>query len=71
VLQGAAQASFTAAATTAQLLLNGQAGFTDIAVLAVGGDSYIFYDPGSASPLEAIRLIAVANPAVIAMDDFV
>ena len=71
VLYGAAFNDFASAAAGAQALLDGQVGFSDVAVLSVGGDSYIFYDPGPASALEAFKLAAFANSAAITAADFI
>jgi serralysin len=71
VLHGAAFATLAQAAASAQQILNGQSGFTDVVALKVGNDSYIFYDPSSAAPLEAFRLAGFVDPAAIAAADFV
>lgn len=54
----------------AQGRLDGVAGFTDVAVLKVGGDLYLFYDPGSSSPIEAVKLAGLTDPTVIDAADF-
>ncbi|MBO9379530.1 peptidase M10, serralysin-like protein [Sphingomonas histidinilytica] len=59
------------AAAVAQGRLDGTAGFTDIAVLKVGGDLYLFYDPGSSSPIEAVKLAGLTDPTMIGVADFI
>ncbi len=59
------------AAAVAQGRLDGTAGFTDVAVLKVGGDLYLFYDPGSSSPIEAVKLAGLTDPTMIGVADFI
>lgn len=70
ILYGAAAVGFTQAAASAQQILNAQAGFTDVAVLQVGTDVYLFYDVSTAAPLEAVRLGGITDPAAITIADF-
>jgi serralysin len=69
VLQGQAFDSFASAAAAAQDMLDSQ-GYSNVVALKVGNDSYLFYDPGPSSPLEAIRLQGFSNPALIDVTDF-
>ena len=71
VLHGAGFATLAQAAASAQQILNAEPGFTDVAALKVGNDSYIFYDPSSTAPLEAFRLAGFTDPAAITAADFV
>ena len=71
VLQGSAFSTFLQAAAGAQQILNGQPGFTDVTVLMVGNDVYLFYDASGSAPLEAVRLGGVTDPAAIAIADFI
>lgn len=70
VLYGATFNDFASAAVAAQQLLNAQGVFSKVAVLAVGADSYVFYDTGAASPLEAFRLGGFSDPAALTSADF-
>ncbi|MES2495366.1 MAG: M10 family metallopeptidase C-terminal domain-containing protein [Pseudomonadota bacterium] len=57
--------------STAQTLLNSVGGFNDAAVVVVGGDLFLFYDPGTASPIEAIKLGGLSDLAAIGIADFI
>lgn len=59
------------AIAAAQSRLDNSAGFTDVAVLKVGGDLYLFYDPSASAPIEAIKLAGLSDPAMISAADFV
>lgn len=71
VLHGSGFAGFAAAASAAQQMLAGQSVLNDVAVLGVGSDSYVFYETGPASPLEAFKLAGIADPNAITSADFV
>ena len=71
ILHAGASASFADAATAAQTLLNAQSTTSALAALRVGGDTYVFYDPGSSAPLEAFRLQGFADPDALTSTDFV
>lgn len=70
VLHAGGFASLGDAATAAQTLLNAQSTTSALAALGVGGDTYVFYDPGSSSPLEAFRLQSFADPDALTSADF-
>lgn len=69
VIQGQAAASFATAVASAQQALGAQGG-ASVIVTQVGGDSFLFYDAGASTPLEAIKLQGVAA-AAIGVADFV
>lgn len=69
VVQGNSFADFATAATAAQQALDVY-GTSTVIIDKVGADIYVFYDRGSASPLEAIRLEGLGNPALISAADF-
>lgn len=62
--------TLAAGAAAAQTLLNSGAGFSDAAVLRVGGDLYLFYDPGASAPIEAIKIAGLFDPGSIGLADF-
>jgi serralysin len=69
-LSGANQASFSAAAAAAQQLFDGHAGNAEVAALAIGSDTYLFYSGnGGGSVDSAIQLVGV-NSATIGLSDF-
>jgi serralysin len=69
VIQGGGFTDVASAANAAQQTLDAQ-GYSNIVALRVGGDTYIFYDAGASSPLEAIRLSGIGDPALIGVADF-
>ncbi|MET0373509.1 MAG: M10 family metallopeptidase C-terminal domain-containing protein, partial [Rhizorhabdus sp.] len=71
VLQGSAFATLAEATVSAQQLLDARSGFTDVAALKVGGDTYIFYDVSGTATIEAFRLAGFADPAAITAADFI
>jgi len=71
VMHGQAFDNFAAAAAAAQQMLSGQSIFNNVAVLAVGSDSYVFYETGPSAPLEAFKLAGIADPNLITAADFV
>jgi Ca2+-binding RTX toxin-like protein len=72
VLQGGSAATVAAAQSTAQTLLAGHAGTTDVAVVQVGSDSYLFYNAaGTADTVNAvIQMVAIQATSIIS-DSFV
>jgi serralysin len=71
VLTGAAQASLSAASTFAQQLFNGNAGTSEVAAIAVGSDTYVFYSSnGGATVDSAIQLVGI-NPSIVTTSDFI
>ena len=71
VLQGEARADLAAAAAAAQALVASNAGDSEVAVIAVGGATYLFFaSVGSGSIDSAIRLDGIA-PGAIDPGDFV
>ena len=70
VQNGPAFGDLASAATFAQQNLDAQ-GDSRVLALMVGSDTYLFFDAGSASQVEAIRLLGVTNPASITTTDFV
>ncbi len=72
VLQGGSTATVAAAQTIAQTLLAGHAGTTDLAVVQVGSDSYLFYNAaGTADTVTAVIQLAGIQGTSIASDSFV
>ena len=71
VIHSNALGDFASAATVAQQLLGSQSVFNNVAALAVGGDTYVFYQTGPASPLEAFKLAGFADATAITTADFV
>ena len=69
VVQGGGAADLASAASAAQLILDNQ-GLSTIAVFRIGEDSYLFYDQGPTSPIEAIKLAGLSDPALIGTADF-
>ena len=70
VQNGPAFGDLVSAAAFAQQSLNAQ-GDSRVLALMVGSDTYLFFDAGPASPVEAIRLLGLTNPASITTADFV
>lgn len=62
--------SFSSATAMAEASLNAQ-GSTTVMAIGVGNDTFLFYDAGSATPLEAVRLTGLSNPALISTADFI
>lgn len=58
-------------AAAAQVLLNSGPGFTDVAVLKVGSELFLFYDPNASAPIEAIKLAGLVDPMSISIADFI
>ncbi|KKC24488.1 M10 family metallopeptidase C-terminal domain-containing protein [Sphingomonas sp. SRS2] len=71
VLQGSAFTTLGPAAVSAQQLLDARSGFTDVAALKVGDDTYIFYDVSASAAIEAFELNGFADPAAITVADFI
>ena len=70
LLVGAAQADFAAARAAAQALLDGHSGNGEVAAVAVGADTYLFFSgSGGATVDSAIELTGLA-PASLALTDF-
>lgn len=72
VLQGGSAATVAAAQSIAQTLLAGHAGTTDVAVVQVGSDSYLFYNAaGTADTVNAvIQMVGIQATSIIS-DSFV
>jgi len=69
ILTGSVQSSFTAAAAAAQQLFNGHAGDGEVAALAVGNDTFLFYSStGNGTADSAIQIANLAPGAVTASD---
>ncbi len=70
VLQASSSAaSFAAALGVAQQLLDAHAGTSDVAVVTVGTDSYIFYnDSGGATINASIRLVGISADSITDAD---
>ena len=63
--------SMAAAFTYAQQLLDASPGVRDVAALAVGGDSYLFYnDSGGGTVNSIVKLAGVGNALSIGSSDF-
>jgi len=71
VLEGASQASLSAASTAAQQLFDGHAGNGEIAVLAVGSDAYVFYSSDGGAVVDSAVLISGVTPSAFTVQDFV
>ncbi len=73
VLHSAESFTTTAAAmTAAQGLLSAHAGTTDVAVLQVGGDSYLFYNAaGTGDAVTSVVVLSNVSAASIGSGDFV
>lgn len=67
VVQGQSAGDFASAAASAQQVLSAQ-GSTTVIATQVGGDTYIFYDAGASTSLEAIKLQGVASAAISTAD---
>jgi Ca2+-binding RTX toxin-like protein len=70
VLTGAAQASLSAAASAAQALFDGHAGNQEVAVLAVGSDSYVFYSSSGGATVDSAILLSGVGTGAISASDF-
>lgn len=71
VLTGGAQVSLSAASTFAQQLFNGNAGTSEVAAIAVGSDTYVFYSSNGGSTVDsAIQLVGV-SPSIVTTSDFI
>jgi serralysin len=71
VLTGASQFSVSGASSLAQQLFNGNAGTSEVAAIAIGSDTYIFYSSnGGATVDSAIQIIGV-SPSIVTTTDFV
>jgi serralysin len=71
VLTGAAQSSLAAASMAAQTLLDGHAGDQEVAALAVGSDTYIFYSSSGGATVDSAVQLAGVNPASLGLGDFI
>ncbi len=70
ILTGAAQASLAAAGSLAQSLFDGHAGDREVAAIAVGGDTYLFYASNGGGTVDsAVQLSGVA-PGMLSLVDF-
>ncbi len=70
VLTGSAQANLADATTLAQSLFDGRAGNQEVAAIAVGSDSYIFYSSSGGATVDSAILLVGVSPSAIAVDDF-
>ena len=70
VLTGAAQASLAAAITAAQSLFDGHAGDHEVAALAVGSDTYIFYASNAGATADSAIQLVGASAASLGLGDF-
>ncbi len=68
LLTGSAQGDATTAAGTAQQLFNGRDGNGEVAVLTVGGDTYVFYASGGGSSVDSAIILTGANVALTLAD---
>jgi len=69
VLEGASQASLSAASTAAQQLFDGHAGTAEVAVVQVGSDTYLFYSSnGGATADSAVQILNISSSAFTAQD---
>lgn len=71
ILTGVAQASATAAASTAQQLFDGHAGNNEVAALMVGSDTYLFYAANGGATVDSAILLAGINAQLFSTADFV
>ncbi len=70
VLTGASQFSLSDAASLAQQLFNGSAGTSEVAAIAVGSDTYVFYSSNGGATIDsAIQLVGL-NPSIVTATDF-
>ncbi len=70
VLTGAAQASLSDAATLSQQLFNGNAGTSEVAAIAVGGDTYVFYASNGGATVDSAIQLAGVSPSILTSSDF-
>ncbi|MBW8911095.1 MAG: calcium-binding protein [Sphingomonas sp.] len=71
ILTGSAQSSFSAATEVAQQLFEGHAGDGEVAVLAVGSDTYVFYSSTGGGTADSAILISNLAPSAIGASDFI
>lgn len=69
LLTGAAE-SVAAAASAAQALFDGHAGDHEVAALAVGGETYLFYASSGGSTIDAAVQLSGVAPGFLGLNDF-
>ena len=75
IVRGASGATFTtvsAATVYAQQLLDANTGFEDVAIVKVGGDTYLFYDKDAADGTidSIIKLVGITDTSLLTASDF-
>ncbi|WP_340313543.1 calcium-binding protein [Rhizorhabdus argentea] len=70
VLTGAVQSSLTAAAAAAQQLFDARGGNGEVAALAVGSDTYLFYSSNGGASADSAVLVANVGSSVFTIADF-
>ena len=71
LLTGAAQGSFSSAASAAQSLFDGHAGDHEVAALAVGTDTYLFFSANGGGSIDAAIKLDQIDPATLNLTLFV
>ena len=70
LLTGAAQPDFATATAAAQLLLDGHAGNGEVAAIAVGADTYLFFSGSGGSLVDSAVELAGVGPSSLSLGDF-
>ncbi len=70
LLTGTTQTTLAAAQTAAQQLADGHAGTREVAIFAVGSDSYVFYSSSGGATLDSAVLLAGISSSALALSDF-
>ncbi len=70
VLTGASQTSFSAATDLAQQLFDGRSGNQEVAAVAVGSDTYIFFSSNGGATADSAVLLQSVAPGAIDLQDF-
>ncbi len=71
MLTGTIQTSLTAAASAAQSLFDGHAGDHEVAALAVGSDTYIFYSSTGGATADSAVLLVGVSASSLGVSDFI
>lgn len=71
LLTGTAQGGLSQAAAVAQQLFDGHAGTGEVALVAVGTDSYLFYSGNGGAQADSAVLLSSVAPSAIDLDDFI
>lgn len=71
LLVGAGQASLSAASAAAQMLFDANPGTAEVAAIAVGSDSYIFYSSNAGPVADSALLVEAVGTGAFSLGDFI